>query len=113
MLRFLHYRALRMPILLKNQTSPQLHAALAHAGVSRHLARRILAASMRRGELPTLGSDLSGRLRDDLLALTEIPHLTLVQKVVSPEDGFAKYLFQGQGTGQFEAVRIQIGRAHV
>ena len=97
-----------MPILLKNQTSAQLHAALAHAGVSPHLARRILAASMRRGELPTLGSDLTARLRDDLLGLTEIPHLTQVQKVVSPRDGFTKYLFQGQGSGQFEAVRIPL-----
>ena len=32
-----------MPILLKNQTSAQLHATLAHAGVSPHLARRLLA----------------------------------------------------------------------
>jgi 23S rRNA (adenine2503-C2)-methyltransferase len=107
-LRLLHYRALRMPILLKNQTSAQLHATLAHAGVSPHLARRILASSMRRGELPALGSDLTARLRDDLLGLTEIPHLTLVQKVVSSRDGFTKYLFQGQGTGQFEAVRIPL-----
>jgi 23S rRNA (adenine2503-C2)-methyltransferase len=95
-----------MPLLLKNQTSAQLHAALAHTGVSPHLARRMLASSMRRGELPTLGSDLTARLRDYLLGLTEIPHLTLVQKVVSPRDGFTKYLFQGQGSGQFEAVRI-------
>jgi hypothetical protein len=28
-----------MPLLLKNQTSDQLHASLAHAGVSPHLAR--------------------------------------------------------------------------
>jgi hypothetical protein len=97
-----------MPILLKNQTSAQLHATLAHAGVSPHLARRLLAASVRRGELPTPGSDLTTRLRDDLLALTEIPHLTQVQKVVSPQDGFTKYLFQGQGLGQFEAIRIPL-----
>lgn len=97
-----------MPVLLKNQTSAQLHAALAHAGVTPHLARQLLAASVRRGELPALGGDLTARLRDDLLALTEIPHLTQVQKVVSPQDGFAKYLFQGQGEGQFEAVRIPL-----
>ncbi|MGO8677998.1 MAG: 23S rRNA (adenine(2503)-C(2))-methyltransferase RlmN [Limisphaerales bacterium] len=97
-----------MPILLKNQTSDQLYASLAHAGVSLHLARRLLAAALRRGELPGLGSGLTARLRDDLLALTEIPHLTLVQKVVSPQDGFAKYLFQGRGKGRFEAVRIPL-----
>jgi 23S rRNA (adenine2503-C2)-methyltransferase len=97
-----------MPILLKNQASAQLHASLAHAGVSPHLARRLLAAAVRRGELPAPGSGLTARLRDALLALTEIPHLTPVQKVVSPQDGFAKYLFQGRGNGQFEAVRIPL-----
>ena len=94
-----------MPILLKNQTSSQLHATLAHAGVTPHLARRLLAASLKRGDLPVLGSDLTSRLRDNLLALTEIPHLTQVQKVVSQQDRFTKYLFQGHGMGQFLSER--------
>ena len=97
-----------MPILLKNQTSTQLHAGLAHVGVSAHLARRLLAAAVKRGELPAAGSGLTARLREELHALTEIPHLTLVEKVVSPQDGFAKYLFRGRGAGQFEAVRIPL-----
>jgi 23S rRNA (adenine2503-C2)-methyltransferase len=97
-----------VPILLKNQTSGQLHASLAHAGVSPHLARRLLAAAVKRGELPNPGSDLNARLRDDLLALTRIPHLTTVQKLISSRDGFTKYLFRGQGAGQFEAVRIPL-----
>ena len=41
----------RMPILVKNQTSDQLYASLAHAGVSPHLARRLLAAAVKRGVL--------------------------------------------------------------
>ena len=97
-----------MPVLLKNQTSDQLHASLARAGVSPHLARRLLAAALKRGELPEPGSGLTARLRASLLALTEIPHLTTVRKVVSPKDGFAKYVFQGRGAGQFEAVRIPL-----
>ena len=97
-----------MPILLKNQTSDQLHDNLAHTGVSPHLARRLLAAAVKRGELPAPGSGLTARLRDELRALTEIPQLTPVQKVVSPQDGFTKYLFQGRGAGQFEAVRIPL-----
>jgi 23S rRNA (adenine2503-C2)-methyltransferase len=96
------------PILLKNQTSDQLYASLAHAGVSPHLARRLLAAAVRRGELPALGSHLNAQVRERLLALTAIPHLALVQKVVSAQDGFTKYLFQGQGAGRFEAVRIPL-----
>jgi 23S rRNA (adenine2503-C2)-methyltransferase len=97
-----------MPVLLKNQTSAQLHASLAQAGVSPHLARRLLAAAVRHGELPTLGSGLTARLREELRTLTEIPYLTLVQKIVSPRDGFTKYLFQGRAAGHFEAVRIPL-----
>jgi len=97
-----------MPILLKNQSSEELHASLAHAGVSPHLARRLMAAAVKRGELPSLGSHLTARLRHDLAALTEIPHLTLVQKTVSTQDGFTKYLFEGRGKGHFEAVRIPL-----
>lgn len=97
-----------VPLLLKNQTSAQLHASLAHAGVSPHLARRILAAAVRRGELPALGSGLPARLRKHLTSLTEIPHLSLVRKTTSALDGFSKYLFQGIGAGRFEAVRIPL-----
>ena len=97
-----------MPILLKNQSSDQLHASLARDGVTPHLARRLLAAAVRRGELPAPGSHLTARLRENLLALTRIPHLTLVEKTVSPVDGFTKYLFKGEGPGQFEAVRIPL-----
>lgn len=37
-----------------------------------------------------------------------LPHLTVVEKVVSPTDGFAKYLFRGDGPEVFEAVRIPL-----
>lgn len=97
-----------MPVLLKNHTSGELHALLAYAGVSPHLARRLLAAAVRRGALPTLGSDLSASLRNHLRTLTDIPHLAQVQKVVSARDGFTKYLFRGRGAGLFEAVRIPL-----
>lgn len=97
-----------MPILLKNQTSQQLSASLADLGVTPHLARRLQAAAVRRGELPSLGSGLTRRVRDELQTATEIPHLTRLNKRVSPTDGFTKYLFQGRGDGQFEAVRIPL-----
>ena len=97
-----------MPILLKNQTSDQLHASLAHAGVSPSLARRLLAGAVKHGAIPAPGGNLTARLRETIAGLTEIPHLTLAHKVVSAKDGFAKYLFGGQGLGQFEAVRIPL-----
>ena len=49
--------------------------------------------------------------------VTTIPHLTLVDKLVSPQDGFAKYLFRGERPEPFEAVRIPLlhrpGRSQV
>jgi 23S rRNA (adenine2503-C2)-methyltransferase len=97
-----------MAILLNNQTSDELRATLADAGVSAHLARQLLAAAVKTGELPALGGDLNRPLRAHLQAVTEIPHLTRVHKAVSPTDAFAKYLFEGRGAGQFEAVRIPL-----
>jgi 23S rRNA (adenine2503-C2)-methyltransferase len=38
----------------------------------------------------------------------EIPHITMVDKVVSPYDGFTKYLFRGKGPECFESVRIPL-----
>ena len=99
---------LRWLILLKNQTSEQLQASLEHAGVTPHLARRMLAAAVKNGGLPAPGSGLTARLRTRLETLTHIPHLRQVHKQVSPQDGFAKYLFEGDGAGQFEAVRIPL-----
>ena len=98
----------KMTVLLKNQSSVELHAALADAGVSLPLARRLLAAAVKHGRLPAPGNHLTAGLREKLLALVRIPHLTQVEKVVSPQDGFAKYLFEGPGMGKFEAVRIPL-----
>lgn len=97
-----------MPILLKNFTSDQLHAALSHAGVTPQVARRLQAAALRFGELPTVGQDLSRARLDQIRHLTKIPHLTLDEKVVSAQDGFTKYLFRGDGPEPFEAVSIPL-----
>jgi 23S rRNA (adenine2503-C2)-methyltransferase len=37
-----------------------------------------------------------------------VPRLVLLEKSVSPSDGFAKYLFRGDGPEPFEAVRIPL-----
>jgi 23S rRNA (adenine2503-C2)-methyltransferase len=97
-------------LLLKDQTSVELHAALADLGVSARLARQLHAAAVRRGaadfpqQLPEVSPRLLARVREQ----AEIPHLTLVDKIVSPHDGFTKYLFRGLGPEVFEAVRIPL-----
>ena len=97
-----------MPILLKNFTSAQLFARLSHVGVTPALARRLLAAAVRHGTLPALGKDLPAQRLDQVRQLTEIPNLIQVDKVVSARDGFAKYLFRGDGPEPFEAVGIPL-----
>jgi 23S rRNA (adenine2503-C2)-methyltransferase len=97
-----------MAVVLKNQTSAGLHAALAHAGVTPRLARQLQAAAVRRNELPAVGPGISARVLAKICALTRIPQLTQMEKTVSPRDGFAKYLFRGDGPDLFEAVRIPL-----
>ena len=97
-----------MPILLKDLTAEQLHESLSHVGVTPRLARQLQAAAVRRGELPRAGHGISAKVLAEIRRLTAIPHLTLADKVVSPLDGFAKYLFRGDGPEPFEAVRIPL-----
>ena len=96
------------PIRLKDLTSDELGAALAHLGVKPALARKLQAAAVRRDEWLSDGPGISAavlrRVRDN----AELPRLALVGKVVSPVDGFARYVFRGDGPELFEAVRIPL-----
>jgi 23S rRNA (adenine2503-C2)-methyltransferase len=97
-----------MSLLLKDYTSAELHARLAQVGLKPAAARWIQAAAVRRGEYPRPRPGLSASVLEEVRRLTSIPHLALVEKVVSPRDGFAKYLFRGDGPEPFEAVRIPL-----
>ena len=96
------------PILFKNLTSDALHAALAPDGVSLRLARRLQAAVLRHGAMPDELPETSARILNAVRARTIVPHLEQLRCDVSPKDGFAKYLFQGDGADAFEAVRIPL-----
>jgi 23S rRNA (adenine2503-C2)-methyltransferase len=97
-----------MPTILKSLTAEELHARLGHLGLTLRAARQIQASAIRHGNIPEARPGLSARLLEAVRHATVVPHLTLVQKVVSPNDGFAKYLFQGDGPEPFEAVRIPL-----
>ncbi len=94
-----------MPILLKNQTAEELHSQL---GITLRQARMIQAAVIRKGKLPEAQAEISEKALKTIRAATEIPNLTIMDKKVSPQDGFAKYLFHGDGPEPFEAVRIPL-----
>lgn len=97
-----------MPIRLKELTSQEMHQALAPLGVSPHLARQIQAAAVRRDEFPERLPGVSPRLLERVRAGIRLPRLVTLDKVVSPVDGFAKYLFSGDDPEPFEAVRIPL-----
>ena len=96
------------PINLKEHPAAELHAQLAALGVTPALVRRLQASVLRHGKLPEAKTDTSPRLWARVRAASVIPHLTLLDKVVSPRDGFAKYLFRGDGPEPFETVRIPL-----
>ena len=97
-----------MPILLKDITADQLHESLSQAGLSPRQTRRIYPTAVRCGQLPAADQGIAAKMLEQVRRLTAIPHLTLVEKFVSPQDGFAKYLFRGDGPEPFEAVRIPL-----
>ena len=94
-----------MSIFLKNQTAEELREAL---GITLRQARMIQAVVIRKGKLPEVQAEISEKALKALRASTEIPNLTIADKTVSPQDGFAKYLFRGDGSEPFEAVRIPL-----
>jgi 23S rRNA (adenine2503-C2)-methyltransferase len=103
-------RAHTVPVLFKNETSSGLCEALAAVGVSPRLARRLQAAVLQRrgSEVPAQLSETPRRVLDAVRSHTRIPRLELLEKVVSPADGFSKYLFRGDGPEPFETVRIPL-----
>ena len=97
------------PILFKNVTAEELYAGLAEIGVGLRLARRLQAAVAREGEIPATMPEVSPLLLEAIRRATVVPYLTQLDKIVSPSDGFAKYLFRSDnGPDPFEAVRIPL-----
>lgn len=97
-----------MLVLLKNLTATELHAALAPLGATLRLARQLQAASVRRDEIPASIPEVSPKLLARVRQEVRLPRLVQLDKEVSAQDGFAKYLFRGEGPEPFEAVRIPL-----
>jgi len=97
-------------ILFKNQSAADLTAALSDLQPPERLIRLLHVATVRQGirELPDHIPNFTRKLLQQIRERTRIPQLQLVEKVVSPFDGFAKYLFRGEEAGQFEAIRIPL-----
>ena len=98
----------RCRFCLKDVTADQLYDGLAGVGLTRHQARQIHAAVVR-------AADCRRPMRASRPNCWDDPPPTAIaepdagaNKTVSPKDGFAKYLFRGDGLERFEAVRIPL-----
>ena len=97
-------------ILLKDHNAETLQEALADLRPPERLVRQLHALAMKHSalEIPAELPNFSKRLLAQIRERVSIPALTLVDKVVSPRDGFAKYIFTGADERRFEAVRIPL-----
>ncbi|MHB8900249.1 MAG: radical SAM protein [Thermoguttaceae bacterium] len=97
-----------MSILLKDLSTDELQAQLGPLGVPIQLTRQVQMAALRTGEVPASVRGGWTRLLATVRQAVQVPQLRLVERTVSPADGFAKYLLEGDGPGRFEAVRIPL-----
>ena len=84
-----------MQITLKENGSRELARLLAPLGIDAGLARRVLAAAVRRSDFPPVSPGLSAATLADLHANCRIPQVELVERVESATDGLVRYLFSG------------------
>ncbi len=94
----------------KDQTATGLQAALADLGVDPGLARRLQACVLKHGDaaVPTRLHNVRASLLAAVAARTRVPALECLETEVSPTDGFARFLFRGDGPELFESVRIPL-----
>jgi 23S rRNA (adenine2503-C2)-methyltransferase len=96
------------PVRFKDHTAVGLADRLGPLGVNARLARRLQAAVLRSGSVPAALPEAPRRVLEAVRAGTVVPRLERLERAVSPTDGFAKYLFRGEGPEVFEAVRIPL-----
>lgn len=99
---------LPVTVRLKDHTADELAVALAHLGVKPALARKLQGAAVRRDQWLPDGPGLSAAVLRKVRTEAELPRLERLEKLVSPVDGFARYVFRGDGPEAFEAVRIPL-----
>ena len=97
-----------MPEPISNFTSQELAERYAPLGLTPRLARKLLSSALRRGAWPTDDTTLSAQWLKRIQGGLLIPELTVLERRVSPADGFAKYLFSAPDGARFEAVAIPL-----
>lgn len=93
---------------IKGMTSGEIAGLLETIGADVRTARRIQGALFRTGEFPRSLPEVSGRLLDEAARLFALSSLERIEKAVSQEDGFVRYLFRAPDGAVFETVRIPL-----
>lgn len=93
---------------IKGMTSDEIAAHLETVGADARTARRIQGAIFRTGEFPRSLPEVSDRLLSEASKLFCVLSLECIEKAVSQEDGFVRYLFRAPDGVVFEAVRIPL-----
>lgn len=99
---------MKKPILLTDITSAAAEAAFTPLGVPARATRLMRMAALRSGRLPDVLPGVAARFLEIARKHAHVPRLALVEKTISPRDGFARYLFRGDGPDCFESVRIPL-----
>lgn len=97
-------------MFLKNHSTDELASFTADWGLQPQVVRRMQAIALK-NRAESLPERLDGVARhkwERIRASFAIPHLEIIEKAISPTDGFAKYLFKGADDAVFEAVRIPL-----
>ena len=97
-----------MLINLKDCTTQNIIDELSPLGVTPRIARRIQGHIFRQGYFPESLPEVSGSLLQYVCGKVVVPSIKRIAKAVSSDDGFARYLFQGDDESTFEAVRIPL-----
>ncbi len=93
---------------VSNYTSHDLAERYAPLGMTPRLARKLLSSALRHSRWPTDDTTLSACWLDGVRQNLHIPKLKLIDRRVSPSDGFMKYLFEAPDGARFEAVGIPL-----
>lgn len=89
-------------------TAQQLVEHYSPLGMTPRLARRLQSFTLRHGVWPEDDTTLSTRWLTCIQHALHIPVLKLINRCVSPSDGFTKFLFEGEAGDCFETVLIPL-----
>lgn len=97
-------------LILKNYSTNALMHELQCAPDDIRIIRQVQLCAVKKSldQLPHQLHGIATAKWQAIASRVRVPHLKLVNSIISPTDGFKKYIFEGEKSGRFETVRIPI-----